>query len=62
MESFVAIWATVDGVNIDADPVQVPLIPAIYVEEEILLIEETQSAELIIFGLPQILEQVNVSI
>lgn len=62
IESFVALWATVDGIKVDVEPVEIPFIPAIFVENEITLSEETQSAELFIYGIPQVLGKVSVRI
>lgn len=62
IESFVTIWATVDGADVYIEPVDIPFIPAIYVEDELSLSEITQSTELLIYGVPDLLKVVTVRV
>lgn len=61
LQTNVSVWATVEGLDVTVDAVEVHFIPAIYLEEEIVFSEKTQSADLFIYGVQQALGQVTVS-
>lgn len=61
IQTNVTVWATVDGVDLDLQPIEIPFIPAVYVENEISISEDTHTAVLLIHGIPKVLKQVSVS-
>lgn len=60
LQTNVTVWATADGLDVKADPVEIIFIPAVFVEQEINL-DGTHKADLEIYGLNSVLEQVGVS-
>lgn len=60
LQTNVTVWATADDLDVKANPVEVIFVPAVFVEQEINL-DETHKADLQIYGLNQVLDQVTVS-